>query len=83
MTSHAGRWVWLSFCDEHFLGVCVVEAVDVANAVRRAWELGCNPGGAVLGGPCTPPSLKYCNRLLTKEEALAIGGKQDVKEHDE
>jgi hypothetical protein len=44
---------WLSFVDPHrpegtrFLGVALVEAETMADALRRAWSSGCNPGGEV------------------------------------
>jgi hypothetical protein len=44
---------WLSFVDPHrpegtrFLGVALVEAETMADALRRAWRSGCNPGGEV------------------------------------
>lgn len=46
---------WLSFADaeklagEQFLGVAIVEAVDLPSAIKAAWALGCNPGGSVKG----------------------------------
>lgn len=44
---------WLSFCDPHkpageqFLGVAIVEADSVRDAIQTAWAHGCNPGGEV------------------------------------
>jgi len=78
---------WLSFCDagrpkgQQFLGACNVEGggtgdeqLDIKMAVRRAWDLGCNPGGEVA---CArfPESVqrgvasRWVGRLLTREEA--------------
>lgn len=46
---HVGWW-WLSFAgDDGWLGGCVVEGANVMAACERAWEIGCNPGGDVLG----------------------------------
>lgn len=70
------KW-WLSFCDGHlpkgsqFLGACIVEGDDVAEAAREAWARGCNPGGEVMGGPIDPRievPWKWTNRLLTRKE---------------
>lgn len=47
------RYFWLSFCDperpvgEQFLGVVVTKACGFLNAVKKAHELGINPGGGV------------------------------------
>jgi hypothetical protein len=88
MCSEQPLW-WLSFVDRSqsapreeqvpggggFLGVAIVHADDPEDAVQRAWELGCNPGGevAILGpGPpdAFPPEVQ--DRLLTAEEASAL-----------
>lgn len=71
---------WLSFCDGgdgHFLGVVLVTAGDLFEAIAKAWDLGCNPGGEVLSLVAPEPVevLLPCvredrmNRLLTREEA--------------
>lgn len=78
-------WVWLSFADEdRFLGLAVVEVQRSAHskvwmfrAIRRAWDMGINPGGEVVAFDVTasiseiPESLR--NRLLSKGEAEEIG----------
>jgi hypothetical protein len=76
-------WWWLSFCDpkrphgQEFLGVAVVPALDFGRAVRVAWALGCNPGGAVRGwripAGCEP-AKQLRNRLLTSPTDLAAAG---------
>lgn len=44
---------WLSFCDadkpkgSQFLGVVLVDAESLEDAVRACWKAGCNPGGEV------------------------------------
>lgn len=49
MTDDAVDHFWLSFAaDDRHLGCCVVPAVSAQDAIREAWERGCNPGGAVL-----------------------------------
>lgn len=46
---------WLSFADpdlprgRQFLGVVVVRADDMKDAMQKAWRLGINPGGEVKG----------------------------------
>lgn len=50
-------------------------------AIDRAWALGCNPGGEVLGaelGEDVPPALR--NRALTREE-IADYGESTLKAH--
>ena len=42
------RW-WLSFADCDNPGVCIVAADSFDHAVDRAWKLGINPGGEILG----------------------------------
>jgi hypothetical protein len=47
------KYCWLSFVDPHrpkgkrFLGACIVEAVDVYEAIPKSHRLRINPGGAV------------------------------------
>lgn len=39
---------WLSFVNASgFAGACIVEATDFNSAIKRAWDLGINPGGEV------------------------------------
>ena len=46
---------WLSFCDprrprgKKFVGACIVEGRNIAEAARTAWAMGCNPGGEIMG----------------------------------
>ena len=75
---------WLSFADsnrptgEQFLGVAIVEAIDIADATEKCWRLGINPGGEVLS--VEVPEEKYesysphTNKLLTKEEVVRLFG---------
>ena len=47
-------WMWLSFVERpghRHLGVAVVRGRDVQEAIQRAWDLGINRGGQVLGQP--------------------------------
>lgn len=72
---------WLSFVGPRpapgvsgFLGVCIVQGEDFADAIQGARDMECNPGGQVRGfqypAECFEnlPST-YRNRLLTKDEA--------------
>lgn len=73
-------WWWMSFVDvdadpHQFLGVAIVQAPNEPMASAAAWEHGCNPGGQVALYPWpseNPPPESVRNRLLTKEEALAV-----------
>lgn len=74
-----GLW-WLSFVDPQapegarFLGVCIVEGDNIAQAMSTAWFMACNPGGDIMGYDVSdiPIPTKYRRRLLTKEEAEAV-----------
>lgn len=58
-----------------FLGVCIVQAPNEVAAVSEAHARGCNPGGAVAMYPIPPehlPDKEWRNRLLSKDEALAL-----------
>lgn len=62
-------------CGEQALGIAVVEADDGGEAVQRAWELDCNPGGEVLGYELPDDALPACenrNRLLSPGEAREL-----------
>lgn len=74
------KWWWLSFCDPNlpqgnrFLGVIVIEAMDIKDACDRAWDMKINPGGEVLGYELSKSFLEAIKvedrqRLLSKEEA--------------
>ena len=73
---HCGWW-WLSFCDQQrpkgsqFLGVAIVHADGLMDAMQEARRRGCNPGGEVMAFPATNlvPKTQWRNRLLTHKEA--------------
>lgn len=83
-------WLWwLSFTDpaktpppdeqvpggQSFLGVVIVEAPTLEDAITRSHLLGANPGGEVaVMGPLTPGSIgeEWRDRLLTADEVDAI-----------
>lgn len=61
---------WLSFADpkrpagEQFLGVALVEADDMTEALRVAWRTRCNPGGEVNGYELPLDDLANDHRVL-------------------
>ena len=75
-------WWWLSFADgdrpknEQFLGVAIVQARSLHEAIKAAWALGCNPGGQVMGADVPPeigpPPEGYAGRLLSRVECEAM-----------
>jgi hypothetical protein len=68
-------WWWLSFIKPGVerLGVCIVQGRDIYDAVQKAWALGVNPGGEVMGlkfpGPEYLPKPEYRNRFMKQAEA--------------
>jgi hypothetical protein len=63
---------WLDFQPRK--GSFITEAASLIEAVRRAWERGCNPGGNVAGY-VYPDGLigpEFRNRLLSWDEAEAL-----------
>ena len=73
-------WWWLSFADptlpvgQQFLGVAIVPAPSFLAAVTVAHQLGCNPGGEVMGFPCRVENVSLENRcrLLNETELRTI-----------
>lgn len=88
---------WLSFVDPdrpkgtQFLGACIVRGVctgiatiDMDVAIRAAWTLGCNPGGAVQATPIPEAAEehidpKWIGRLLSREECEALDHEMKAK----
>lgn len=72
---------WLSFVNETgFAGVAIVDAPDIAAAIKHCWDLDINPGGEVSAStiednfPIRPDEM---NRLITsKEEATQLARRQ-------
>jgi hypothetical protein len=76
---------WLSFCDgdrpegDRFLGVAIVRAPDMNQAVQEAWRLDVNPGGEVAAVGFSEEQARlhfppdWTNRLISKDELLAAG----------
>jgi hypothetical protein len=66
---------YLSFVEtgppDKFLGGLVIEGDDLADALRNAWRLGLNPGGAVLGTPIRDNPFPV-NRLMSRDELASF-----------
>ena len=71
----------LSFADpglpagSQFLGVVIVQAASLEDAITRSHVLGVNPGGGIqIAGPIPPGFIgpEWRDRLLSKAEAEAI-----------
>ena len=78
-SSHEPLW-WLSFAEPdeekpwwkfwrkakegEFLGVVIVQAPDIHEAVQVAWRKHINPGGEVCGMPILNADLNDLNRLI-------------------
>lgn len=75
-------WFYLSFASEEgFLGGAYLPGAGLMDAVKRAWEVGCNPGGQIkAAGPIpdevvgehVPPGAR--ERLLSYSELEALHG---------
>jgi hypothetical protein len=71
------RWHYVSFANEEaFLGAAMIRGYGEHDVFMKTWELGVNPGncgvmivGLVEGAP-VPEGFE--NRLLTKDEAMAL-----------
>ena len=66
---------WLSFYkNEQILGVVLLNASDMSEAISRAWEMDLNPGGEIKGAemPTGMFHEEWMDRLLTEEEANAL-----------
>lgn len=67
-------WWWLSFFGEgKFLGIVIVFAHGILEAVKICKENSINPGGEVVAQPVPAelvPPEKYRNRILTEQEAM-------------
>lgn len=83
------RLFWLSFCDpsrpagRKFLGCAIVGGAENGDAVRRAWDLGCNPGGEVVSAEIAPEIAPmvgddWRNRLLTRAEVDLFSSQMDA-----
>jgi hypothetical protein len=82
---------WLSFIDpnasstDRFLGVAIFDMdeseaqIPVAQIVRRSWQLGINPGGAVSVQVVESIPDKYKNKLITDDDVLLTLGSQGRK----
>jgi hypothetical protein len=83
---------WLSFnvpdapANERFSGVAIFDMdeterqLSVPEIARRAWELGINPGGAVLVEEVSSIPDQYKNQLITDDALLLRLGSRGRKE---
>jgi hypothetical protein len=71
------EWWFLYFTDQEkpagqrFLGACIVEARGMVTAIRKAHQLGINPGGAVIAYDTPKHELSDRNRLITSDADMA------------
>lgn len=76
--------MWLSFVkDERFAGVVITEANDVADAARKCWANGCNPGGEIMSFVIPEDAAKersYPRDTILSEEFLKSDGHKKVKD---
>ena len=75
------NYFWLSFRDPDInlnLGCTIInDADDLDTAIQKAWDLGINPGGEVLGTLMTEEMFKEegleADRLYTRSEMIELG----------
>ena len=74
------NYIWLSFASEETgknLGICVVEALTLDEALKKAWSLKLNPGGTVAGYSMDDEQFQKqkveLNRLYTRQEMTDLG----------
>lgn len=66
-------WWLLSFADEkQFLGVVLIDAPTLNDAIQATWKAKCNPGGSCRGTmlPVLDVDSAWANRVLTREEVM-------------
>jgi hypothetical protein len=68
------RWwkFWRKPKEGEFLGVVIVQAPDIHEAVQVAWRKKINPGGEVCGLPILNADINDLNRLIDAPEAQEI-----------
>lgn len=75
------NWWWLSFADQtrpkgnQFLGVVIIEAITLDQAITQSHLRGLNPGGEILSFQIPYdriPDEQFRNRLLSREEATML-----------
>ena len=80
--------IWLSFVDRtkpeggQFLGVIMVDAKDIMEAVKLCHAMNINPGGEVMGFWFDDPAIPTCdqNVLLSAEQLMDRGHEGITKE---
>ena len=58
---------WRRAKEGEFLGVVIVQAPDIHEAVQVAWRKKINPGGEVCGMPIMNADFNDLNRLISHE----------------
>ena len=69
---------WRSSKEGEFLGVVIVQAPDIHEAVQVAWRKNINPGGEVFGVQILNADLDDLNRLIDAPEAQEIADRTKV-----
>jgi len=69
---------WRKPKEGDFLGVVIVQAPDIHEAVQVAWRKKINPGGEVCGIPILNADFNDLNRLIAAEEAREIADRTKV-----
>lgn len=75
------RVMWLSFCDpekpkgSQFLGVIVINALGLSDAILKTHALGINPNGAILSLMMDDDEIKpeHFNKLLSAKQLIKYG----------
>jgi hypothetical protein len=82
-------WHYVSFADEQFRGVVVIQAHGIGDAISKCHRLNINPGGEVIAIPIPDEILAQVpeadrNRLLSKADVLRIWpDAKSVREREE
>jgi len=69
---------WRRAKEGEFLGVAIVQAPDIHQAVQVAWRKKINPGGEVCGMPILNADLNDLDRLISYPEAQEIADRTKV-----
>lgn len=85
---HPMQYFYLSFAGDTFNGAVVVKAHGITDAMFKVNALDINPGGealCVLIPENKTPDPKFCDRILTKDEAQQMWNEpcKTIREWDE
>ena len=75
------RVMWLSFCDpdkpkgSQFLGVIVIRALGLSDAILKTHSMGINPNGQIMSYVMDDDEIKpeHFNQLLSAEQLIKYG----------